>query len=441
MSIAIIPYCVVEPSSSTASSCCRPRNLINFSISSSSSSRFAARRKIPLRNKNRIRALSENLGSLPDPLASSPNNRYHPSEDISKQGSLEGTKDARLSDAEIARTLLEVNRKATLLFSGLTDDEIHENVIWSDLPYLADEHGDIYFEVKNNEDILQTLIDDDKIMQVIIGIDDIEMLEDLEISGPPDYDFGTEEITSEDSDFDDESDEDEFTILDDEEDDLVSSESSSNWTNLETMRSSHPMYFARKIAEVATSTNLDWMDQPAASIVVQGVLKPAFAEDHSFIRKHLSVGSTRSDEVSPGRKFVGEKLKDAPHEDQNLQHEASFYKLDMIRIQLVSAYGTQSSVEVQDFRKARPDAVANHAAEIISQLEAGGDKTIQALKSLCWRLKSIRVEEATVTGVDSLGFDLRVCSGTQVQTLRFAFKRRATSELSAEKLLHDLLFP
>ena len=31
------------------------------------------------------------------------------------------------------------------------------------------------------------------------------------------------------------------------------------------------------------------------------------------------------------------------------------------------------------------------------------------------------MQEAAVIGVDCLGFDLRVCSGTQVQTLRFAF--------------------
>nr|AIZ68165.1 pentatricopeptide repeat superfamily protein, putative isoform 1 [Albuca bracteata] len=444
MSIAIIPYCVVEPSSSSSSSCRPRRNLINFSISSSSSRRFGARRKIPLRAKNRsarIRAVSENLGSLPDPLASSSNNRYHPSEDIGEPASQEGTEDARLTDAEIGRTLVEVNSKATLMFSGLSDDEIHENVIWPDLPYLTDEHGDIYFEVNNNEDILQTLIGDDKIVQVIIGLDNIEMLEEMEISGPPDYDFGMEEMTSEESDIDDDSDEDVFAILDDEEDDLVSSESSTNWTNLDTMQSSHPMYFARKISEVVTSTNLDWMDQPSASIVMQGVLRPAFAEEHSFIKKHLSVGGSSNDEVPHHGKIVEEKIKDALDKDRSLHSEASFYKLDMISIQLVSAYGTQSSVEVQDFRKAQPDDVVNHAAEILSQLKAGGDKTIEALKSLCWRLKGIKVEEATVIGVDSLGFDLRVCSGTQVQTLRFAFRTRATTELNAERQLHDLLFP
>ncbi|KAI3800193.1 hypothetical protein L1987_35503 [Smallanthus sonchifolius] len=49
--------------------------------------------------------------------------------------------------------------------------------------------------------------------------------------------------------------------------------------------------------------------------------------------------------------------------------------------------------------------------------------------------------EVAVIGVDSLGFDVRVCSGRQVQTLRFAFKKRASSEYSAERQLNNLLFP
>jgi len=34
------------------------------------------------------------------------------------------------------------------------------------------------------------------------------------------------------------------------------------------------------------------------------------------------------------------------------------------------------------------------------------------------------LQEAQLISVDSLGFDVRVCSGTQVQTLRFGFKKR-----------------
>ena len=35
----------------------------------------------------------------------------------------------------------QVNSKATLMFTGMIDDEVHENIMWPDLPYVTDEHG------------------------------------------------------------------------------------------------------------------------------------------------------------------------------------------------------------------------------------------------------------------------------------------------------------
>lgn len=52
----------------------------------------------------------------------------------------------------------------------------------------------------------------------------------------------------------------------------------------------------------------------------------------------------------------------------------------------------QTLVEVEEFMKAQPDAIAHSAAKIISRVKAGGEKTAQALKSLCWRCKGIQVE-------------------------------------------------
>ena len=42
--------------------------------------------------------------------------------------------------------------------------------------------------------------------------------------------------------------------------------------------------------------------------------------------------------------------------------------------------------------KAQPDAIAHSASKIISRLKADGEKTTQALKSICWRCKGIQVE-------------------------------------------------
>ncbi|CAA7397113.1 unnamed protein product [Spirodela intermedia] len=280
--------------------------------------------------------------------------------------------EARLTDAEMARTIIEVHSKAALLFSALINDEVQENIFWPELSYLTDEHGDIYFEMKDDEDILQTLNADDKLVQVIVGLDNIERLSEMDLLGPSNVDFGIEDITNEDPD-----------ITDDYE-------------------------------QVVSSIHLDWMEQPPASLVIQGLLRPTIVEDSFVSRK-----PNQSEKA--GR-------------EESLQSGTSFYKLEIINIYL-------SLVKIEDFRKAQPDILAHSAAKIISRLKSCGDKIIQALKSLCLRSKGLHVEEVFLSGLDSLGFDLRVCSGTQIQTLRFSFRLQATSEYSAERQIHEILFP
>ncbi|KAF5947335.1 hypothetical protein HYC85_013292 [Camellia sinensis] len=558
--------------------------------------------------KNRVRASAEEQsGAASSPIK--PNakpSRYHPFEDIVESELMEAG-DARLTPAEITRTIIEVNSKATLMFTGFVNEEVHDNIFWPDLPYVTDEYGNIYFQVKNDEDILKTLSAEDNLVvcecrfltnslmqylhicivtsilrcvcdilgvsyigfesearqilikdggrglrkakskkeggsssarkkrelkrlertincegqkesvdlvgqcagsdetsrgpdkpkctvisemsrnspQVIIGLDTAELLSEMELAGSSEIDFGIEEIDDEDSDVedndddddDDDEDEDEdededdnydgewVSILEDEEDQEDSDESLGDWAKLETMRFSHPMYFAKKMSEVASDDPIDFMDQPPAGLAVQGLLRPAFIEEHSVIQKHISEsndqsGDNNSDQIErsvedkvedigiinghrhgPGSAQDSDIWAEELEKGESVRNGTSFYKLEMIKIQLISAHGHQTFVEVEDFRKARPDAIAHSAAKIISRLKAGGEKTTQALKSLCWRCKGIQVEEATLIGVDALGFDLRICSGTQVQTLRFTFNKRASSEYSAERQLNDLLFP
>nr|XP_018681329.1 PREDICTED: uncharacterized protein At3g49140-like isoform X3 [Musa acuminata subsp. malaccensis] len=320
------------------------------------------------RTKSRVRSGLEDADSLrrnPKPL-------YHPFEEIEELVASSDDEERRLTDAETARTIIEVNSKAAVMFSGFIDDQVHENIIWPEFPYLTDEQGDIYFEVNKEKEVLQSLVTDDKLVKVIIGLDNIEMLAEMEVLGPSDLEFEVEEISSSEDDIDDESEEQDVMAILDEVDQLLSSENISDWTNLETMQSCHPIYFAKKMEESISNVNLDWMDQPPASIVIQGHLRPAFAEESINIKKLPYAGEFDM--------------------DQSLQSGATFYKLEMLNIQIVSAYGNQSTVKIHNFREARPDVLAHSAVNIISRLKAGGEKISQALKLLCIRQKSIHVE-------------------------------------------------
>ncbi|KAK9665389.1 hypothetical protein RND81_14G109300 [Saponaria officinalis] len=405
---------------------------------------------------NRIQACGKFLGSGSDQIGENGKSSYHPFEDIlDSEATAAG--EGRLSPSETCRTVIEVNSEATLMFSGLINDEVHENIFWPELPYLTDEHGNVYFQVNNDEDIMQTLTSDNNYVQVIIGLDTKDMLNEMELSGPTSIDFGVEEIEEEESDFDDDNEDDDddddedededgddefeggwIDILEDEDIQSDSDESVGDWAKLETMRSSHPMYFAKKIAEVASDDPIDFMEQQPAGIAIQGLLRPAFIEEQSVIQKHRLIHRDKNADISKVAKAKDDK---GLEQDNGLANGTAFYKLEMVKIQLISAHGNQIAVDVEDYRNACPDAIAHSAAKIISRVNAAGEKTTNALKSLCWSCKGLQVEEASLISVDTLGFDLRVCSGTQVQTLRFAFKSRATSEYSAERQLNDLLFP
>ncbi|XP_074291576.1 uncharacterized protein At3g49140-like isoform X3 [Silene latifolia] len=438
----------VQLSSSSSIACCRPiwnsDDVVGVNIAVPWNKVKRLRKKVDNSlNKRkgsanyRIQACGKFLGSGSDEVGENGKSSYHPFEDILVSEAV-GAGEGRLSPAETCRTIIEVNSEATLMFSGLINDEVHENIFWPELPYMTDEHGNVYFQVNNDEDIMQTLTSDNNYVQVIIGLDTKEMLNEMELSGPSSIDFGIEEIEEEESDFDDDDDEDDddteedgddefeggwIDILEDEEDGADSDESLGDWAKLETMRSSHPMYFAKKIAEAASDDPIDFMEQQPAGIAIQGLLRPAFIEEQTVIQKHMSNHREKNADIGKGAKAKEEK-------DNDLANGTAFYKLEMAKIELISAHGSQIPVEVEDYRNAFPDAIAHSASKIISRVNAAGEKTTNALKSLCSRCKGLQVEEASLIGVDTLGFDLRVCSGTQVQTLRFAFTSRVFSPLT-----------
>ncbi|KAF2591923.1 hypothetical protein F2Q70_00040529 [Brassica cretica] len=200
------------------------------------------------------------------------------------------------------------------------------------------------------------------------------------------------------------------------------------------------------VMAVAANDPVDWMDQPSAGLAIQGLLSHILVEDYSDIQQKLADIKSTSSKGDKNAENLEEKLEDTNKADGDDESEktrkvVAFYKLEMIRIQLITAQGDQTEVEVEDVRKAQPDVIAHASAGIISRLEESGDKLAEALRSLCWRYYGIQAEEVKMIGLDSLGFDLRFCAGAKIESLRFAFSTRATSEEDAEEQIKELLFP
>lgn len=105
---------------------------------------------------------------------------------------------------------------------------------------------------------------------------------------------------------------------------------------------------------------VDFMEQPAAGLAIQGLLRPAFIEEHSVIQKqisgHESLDTGADDSANQqiqgvmqinGHVHDKDVAQENPNWAEDLEKEENrgngfaFYKLEMIKIQLISAVGHQ----------------------------------------------------------------------------------------------------
>ncbi|KAJ7567832.1 hypothetical protein O6H91_01G009100 [Diphasiastrum complanatum] len=172
---------------------------------------------------------------------------YHPLEELSQseKKQLEQQQHGKLTDAELARTIAEVNSTAVLLaaFSPRI------SVLGTEVHYLVDEQGDFYFGIDNDNEFLRN-IPSSPTCSVLIGIENLDDIMISDLFSVNDDELDTELDTDEESeDEGDELSEDwDLLILDDAEEDSLSS--SESWGGLKTLNNVHPMNFASKLSEV-----------------------------------------------------------------------------------------------------------------------------------------------------------------------------------------------
>lgn len=94
------------------------------------------------------------------------------------------------------------------------------------------------------------------------------------------------------------------------------------------------------------------MDQPSAGLAIQGLLSHILVEDYSDIQKKLADSNSTSTNRNKDAENLEEKLADiskAGDEESDIDSSQGekertvvvFYKLEMIRIQLITAQGDQ----------------------------------------------------------------------------------------------------
>lgn len=388
---------------------------------------------------SKVRVAADYSDSVPDSPKYMGVHGYHPLEELRDHGK---KKDLLLTDAEIARTTVEANTNALLIFPGGVHCEPHGHVSWSEFQYVIDDYGDIFFEFYDDESILQ---DPRAINPVTVRID-----MDNSIPGDTRWITGNYNEILDSSIDDDDDDDDDYD--DDEIDNTEVTDTLIKWGMPETLRQIHPLYFAKSLTKSVHAKYRRKMDLPSNGLSMVGFLRPAFLDEESYLRSlfHHEDGDGYSsewkDEADEEEEKVdgnfdlidGEILRLSSDGDKG---SSTLYKFEIMSMELFSVYGDQSMVSLQAFQDAEPDVLAHSASAIIERIHEYGTQGNAALKALCRKKKGLIVERANLIGVDSLGMDVRTSSGLEAQTLRFSFNTRALSESAAEKKIKRMLFP
>jgi heme iron utilization protein len=113
----------------------------------------------------------------------------------------------------------------------------------------------------------------------------------------------------------------------------------------------------------------------------------------------------------------------------------SFYRMDVVDVYYVGGFGVMGWVTAPDYAHAKPDPLADAAAEIIRHMNADH---ADALVALARKFAGIEAQEATMTSVDRLGFQVRLKSSEGMRGARIAFLREASSAAETRKVLVEM---
>ncbi|KAK7300216.1 hypothetical protein RJT34_11056 [Clitoria ternatea] len=365
---------------------------------------------------SKVNVAADYSDSIPDSSSYMNEQGYHPLEELKVSNDI---RPARLSPAEIARTTVEANKNALLVFPGAVHCEPHEQISWSEFQYLIDDYGDIYFEIFDDANLLEDWGANNPV-NAFIGMD-IPMYDNRRSVN--EYDIFNNGNN------------DEFPFDDEEEVDIEVPEVEDlnvpvNWGLSDTSSSVHPIYFSKCLTKAVNMGCVKRMNHPSNGVSILGYLRPAFVDEEAYLR--MMYQTEDSDGYSSDSKDVySNSIND--RRDTSL----TLYRLEILKIKLHSVYGYQSEINLLEFQDAEPDILVHSTLAILERFNRHCD---DALKALC-KKKGLDAEEAFLIGVDSLGIDVRVLSGAEVKTHRFPFKVEATSVYAAEKQIWQLLFP
>ncbi len=114
----------------------------------------------------------------------------------------------------------------------------------------------------------------------------------------------------------------------------------------------------------------------------------------------------------------------------------AFWRLEVLDVYFVGGFGAMDWLPVHDYAVARPDPLAEAAADILEHMNRDHRG---ALLTFARVLAREEAEEAWMVAVDRLGFKLRLRSGSRLHSCRILFPREVTSAPLCREVLIEML--
>ena len=114
----------------------------------------------------------------------------------------------------------------------------------------------------------------------------------------------------------------------------------------------------------------------------------------------------------------------------------SFYRMDVVDVYYVGGFGVMGWVSASEYDRNQPDPLAGSMAEIIQHMNTDHK---DALVLLARKFARIEAQEATMTAVDRLGFQVRLKTQDGIRGARIAFLREVSNPAEARKVLMEMV--
>jgi len=114
----------------------------------------------------------------------------------------------------------------------------------------------------------------------------------------------------------------------------------------------------------------------------------------------------------------------------------SFWRLEVADVYFVGGFAAMGWVEAGEYRRARPDPLADAAAGIMEHMNRDH---ADALVAYARFFTGAEADDATMTAVDRLGFKLHLRQGERRWSARIAFPREVTTAAESRSVLIEML--